>query len=40
VGYIADDDAFVLRGLEGEALVTTTVADLKAAWKRPFGDLI
>jgi phosphoribosylformylglycinamidine synthase len=40
VGKITAEPLLRLEGLRGEALMSLTVPDLKAAWKRPFGNLI
>jgi phosphoribosylformylglycinamidine synthase len=40
VGRITEDDGFILRGVDETERVSTTVAELREVWKRPFGDLI
>jgi len=40
IGHVAAEADVVIKGLAGSVLVSTTVQDLKAAWKKPFGDLI
>jgi phosphoribosylformylglycinamidine synthase len=40
IGVVTAEPVMRLAGLNGEALVSLPVSDLKAAWKRPFGHLI
>jgi phosphoribosylformylglycinamidine synthase len=40
IGHVSAETDVVIEGLAGNLLVSTTVQDLKAAWKKPFGDLI
>jgi len=40
IGTVTAEPVVRVDGLNGEALASLTVADLKAAWKRPFGHLI
>jgi phosphoribosylformylglycinamidine synthase len=40
IGHVTAEADLIIRGLENETLVAAAVQDLKAAWKRPFGDLI
>ncbi len=40
IGTVTDDSAMVVRGLEQQTIISVPVAELKTAWKKPFGDLI
>ena len=40
IGNVTAEPDVVIKGLKDTELVSTTVQDLKAAWKKPFGDLI
>ncbi len=40
IGQVTEAPSLRINGAEGEALINLPVAELKAAWKRPFGDLI
>jgi phosphoribosylformylglycinamidine (FGAM) synthase-like enzyme len=40
VGRITEEPVFSLSDLNGRGLASMGVPELKAAWKRPFGDLI
>lgn len=40
VGYVIESPALMLNGFKGAAVLDVPVKELKAAWKRPFGDLI
>lgn len=40
IGTITGGPDFIIDGLDGNPLISLTVADLKSAWKQPFGDLI
>ena len=40
VGSVTDTPDLVVRGLDGGALLSLSVTDLKSAWKGPFGDLV
>jgi hypothetical protein len=40
VGRITEEPVFELSGIDGRGLASMGVPELKAAWKRPFGDLI
>jgi phosphoribosylformylglycinamidine synthase II len=40
IGTVTAEPVVKVDGPRGEALVSLTVSDLKAAWKRPFGHLI
>ncbi len=40
VGQIIEKPVFTLKGLDNRVIVSLPVSDLKAAWKKPFGDLI
>jgi phosphoribosylformylglycinamidine synthase len=39
IGFVTAEPDVVIKGLKDNELVSTTVQDLKAAWKKPFGDL-
>jgi phosphoribosylformylglycinamidine synthase len=40
IGTVTATPQFEIKGLDHETLVSLAVKDLKAAWKKPFGDLI
>ena len=40
VGQVTEKPEFTLKGLDNRVIVSLPVSDLKAAWKKPFGDLI
>ena len=40
IGTVTEDDRLIIKGLDNKLLVDFQVKDLKAAWKKPFGDLI
>ena len=40
IGTVTATPQFEIKGLDQETIVSLTVEDLKAAWKKPFGDLI
>jgi phosphoribosylformylglycinamidine synthase len=40
IGSVTAEPVLRVAGLNGEALISLAVSDLKAAWKRPFGHLI
>jgi phosphoribosylformylglycinamidine synthase len=40
IGRVTGGSEFLIRGLDGSTIVNTSVQDLKAAWKTPFGELI
>jgi phosphoribosylformylglycinamidine synthase len=40
IGTVTAEPVVRVDGLNGEALISLNVSDLKAAWKRPFGHLI
>jgi phosphoribosylformylglycinamidine synthase subunit PurSL len=40
IGAVTEDRRFILKGIEGKNLVDLHIKDLKAAWKKPFGELI
>jgi phosphoribosylformylglycinamidine synthase len=40
IGKILAEADFIIRGLNDSPAVDTSVQDLRAAWKKPFGDLI
>ncbi|MEN8245913.1 MAG: AIR synthase-related protein [Thermodesulfobacteriota bacterium] len=40
IGKVSADKDVSIKGSEGKVVFTKTVAELKEAWKKPFGDLI
>jgi phosphoribosylformylglycinamidine synthase II len=40
VGTVTEQPDITLQGLEHRTILAVSVADLKSAWKKPFGDLI
>jgi len=40
IGTVTKETDFVIKGLSGKTLIQAAVQDLKAAWKKPFGDLV
>jgi phosphoribosylformylglycinamidine synthase len=40
IGTITEEPVFALSGLDCRTLASMRITELKAAWKRPFGDLI
>ncbi len=40
IGRVVEEPVLTLEGLGGRRVASVPVSDLKAAWKRPFGDLI
>ena len=40
VGRITEEPILAISGLDGRMLASMRITELKAAWKRPFGDLI
>jgi phosphoribosylformylglycinamidine synthase len=40
IGKVTDDDVLAITGQDNQTIVTAAIADLKAAWKKPFGELI
>jgi phosphoribosylformylglycinamidine synthase len=40
IGIVTQTPELKISGLEGDAMVSLSVAELKAAWKRPFGDFV
>ena len=40
IGTVTATPQFEIKGLNQETIVSLTIKDLKAAWKKPFGDLI
>lgn len=40
IGTVSSGPDLVINGLKGKALMGLSVSELKAAWKRPFGELI
>ncbi|RJP82893.1 MAG: phosphoribosylformylglycinamidine synthase [Desulfobacteraceae bacterium] len=40
IGTVTDTGKLVINGINSQKIISLSVQDLKAAWKRPFGDLI
>jgi phosphoribosylformylglycinamidine synthase len=40
IGTVTEQPVFVVKGLEQNTILDVALADLKAAWKKTFGDLI
>jgi phosphoribosylformylglycinamidine synthase len=40
MGRITEKPLFTLKGFDNRVIVSLSISDLKAAWKRPFGDLV
>jgi phosphoribosylformylglycinamidine (FGAM) synthase-like enzyme len=40
IGTVTATPQFEIKGLDQKIIVSQTVEDLKAAWKKPFGDLV
>ena len=40
IGRVTETTDLAVQGLKGESILSLPVSELKAAWKRPFGDLI
>ena len=40
IGTVTETPQFETNGLDQEILVSISIDELKAAWKKPFGDLI
>ena len=40
IGTVTHQNHFVIKGIDGQILVDVPVNDLKAFWKKPFGELI
>jgi phosphoribosylformylglycinamidine synthase len=40
IGQVTPGPDFVVNGLDGRPVIHMPVSELKAAWKRPFGDLV
>jgi phosphoribosylformylglycinamidine synthase len=40
VGKVSSRPDFVISGLDGKPIIRVPATELKAAWKRPFGDLV
>ena len=40
IGVVTDTSEFVIQGIEDGCIMKISVQDLKAAWKKPFGELI
>ena len=40
IGTVTQENRFVVKGIDGQILMDVSVHDLKAFWKKPFGELI
>ena len=40
IGRVTETPDLTVHGLNGESILSLPVSELKAVWKRPFGDLI
>jgi phosphoribosylformylglycinamidine synthase len=40
IGTVTDDEFFAVAGIEGGEIIKEKIADLRSAWKEPFGDLV
>jgi phosphoribosylformylglycinamidine synthase len=40
IGTVTEEPNFVVRGIESSVIITVSVADLKMAWNKTFGELI
>jgi len=40
IGTVTQKNRFVINGIDGQMLVDVPLQDLKAFWKKPFGELI
>ncbi|MBW1642848.1 MAG: hypothetical protein JRJ76_08420, partial [Deltaproteobacteria bacterium] len=40
IGNITDSPDMNVKGVDGKKILSVPVSDLKAAWQKPFGDLI
>jgi phosphoribosylformylglycinamidine synthase len=40
IGTVTEEPDFVVRGIEHRVIITVSVADLKTAWNKTFGELI
>jgi phosphoribosylformylglycinamidine synthase len=40
IGTVTEEPDFVVRGIEHSVIITVSVADLKTAWNKTFGELI
>ncbi len=40
IGRVTEEPALALSGLDDRPIISLTVEDLKAAWKKPFGELV
>jgi phosphoribosylformylglycinamidine synthase subunit PurSL len=40
IGKVTETGNLIIHGMDSKQIVSLSVQDLKAAWKRPFGDLI
>ena len=40
IGTVSEEQRVVVRGIGDNTIVTVDLGDLKAVWKKPFGELI
>jgi phosphoribosylformylglycinamidine synthase len=40
IGNVTDGSDLVIEGKGHQRIVAVSIADLKTAWKKPFGDLV
>jgi phosphoribosylformylglycinamidine synthase len=40
VGYVTEEPELIIKGSDNKTIINLSVRELKAAWKKPFGDLI
>jgi phosphoribosylformylglycinamidine synthase len=40
IGTISEKSDLVINGIDNRTIISIPVQDLKAAWKKPFGELI
>jgi len=40
VGHISEEPELIVKGIDNNTIVDVSVKELKAAWKKPFGDLV
>jgi len=40
IGTVTDRPDLVIKGMVHQTIVAVSIADLKTAWKKPFGDLV
>ncbi|MGA8180096.1 MAG: hypothetical protein WB792_08550, partial [Desulfobacterales bacterium] len=40
IGTVTESNRFIIKGIDGKNLMDVSVKNLKAAWKKPFGELL